>query len=81
MIRHNNEGVQLVPFFRPIVLQRFKEQFGHAGNLKQAPAIVGDACDEEGSSSGSSLRGAHDAKYRSREQWLLRLKDSPSAEW
>ncbi len=59
VIWHDDEGVEFVSAFGPIVLESFQEEFGVRGDLKEAAAAVSDGGDEEGAGGGGSLRDGH----------------------
>ncbi len=48
VVGHDDEGVELVVALATIVLEGFEEEFGVGGDLKEAAAVVGCTCDEEG---------------------------------
>ncbi|MEO6910019.1 MAG: hypothetical protein ABI158_03755 [Edaphobacter sp.] len=61
MVGHDDKGVGFVVAFSPVVLESFDEEFGVAFDLKEAPAVVGSARDEEGSGAGCTNGDRHTA--------------------
>jgi hypothetical protein len=61
VVGHDDEGVELVVAFGPVVLEGFDEKFGVALDLKEAAAVVSSAGDEESSGARCSAGDRHTA--------------------
>ena len=47
VVGHDDEGVEFVVTFGPVVLEGFDEEFGVGGNLEETASVVSSAGDEE----------------------------------
>jgi hypothetical protein len=59
VVGHDDEGMEFVCVFGPVVLQGLDEKFGVSGELEEATAVVGDSGDEKCSGGGASLWDGH----------------------
>ena len=80
VVRHNDEGVQLVVALASVVLERFYEEFGVDGKLEEASTVVSRGSDKKCSRARCAARDCHAAIVRRVPQglrpngfvWLLR---------
>jgi hypothetical protein len=59
VVRHDDEGVELVVAFAEVMLEGFEEGVGVGFDLEEAPAIVGLGADEESAVAGCSGGDGH----------------------